>query len=73
MIQTLEKELEKSRRSEEEREHEQERERVQEKEKEMTMLEPLSKSECERLNEELKTTQHAIQKMEVCIYTHIFK
>ncbi|XP_026798808.1 protein FAM184B isoform X4 [Pangasianodon hypophthalmus] len=64
VIQALEKEREKSRR-EEEREHEQESEKEQEKVKEMTRLEPLCKSECERLNEELKSTQHTIQKMQV--------
>lgn len=71
----MEKEREKVRRREEEREHEQEREREQEKEKEMTRLEPLCKSECERLNEELKNTQLTIQQMLVCIHTHtnIFK
>ncbi|KAF4071543.1 hypothetical protein AMELA_G00274530 [Ameiurus melas] len=65
VIQAMEKEREKVRRREEEREHEQEREREQEKEKEMTRLEPLCKSECERLNEELKNTQLTIQQMQV--------
>ncbi|XP_053475052.1 protein FAM184B isoform X2 [Ictalurus furcatus] len=65
VIQAMEKEREKVRRREEEREHEQEREREQEKEKETTRLEPLCKSECERLNEELKNTQLTIQQMQV--------
>lgn len=70
VIQALEKEREKSRGGKEERECEQESEREQEKVKEMTRLEPLCKSECERLNEELKKTQHTIQEMQVCTHTH---
>ncbi|XP_027030231.2 protein FAM184B isoform X1 [Tachysurus fulvidraco] len=50
---------------EEERELEQKREKEQEKEKETVGLEPLSDSEFERLNEELKNTQHTIQQMQV--------
>ncbi|XP_060772834.1 protein FAM184B isoform X1 [Neoarius graeffei] len=65
VIQALEKEREKSRGGKEERDCEQESEREQEKVKEMTRLEPLCKSECERLNEELKKTQHTIQEMQV--------
>ncbi|KAK2865665.1 hypothetical protein Q7C36_001721 [Tachysurus vachellii] len=65
VIQELEEEREKSRRREEERELEQKREKEQEKEKETVGLEPLSDSEIERLNEELKNTQHTIQQMQV--------
>ncbi|KAG7314032.1 hypothetical protein KOW79_022528 [Hemibagrus wyckioides] len=65
MIQALEEEREKFRRREEERELEQERKREQEEEKEIIGLEPLCNPEFERLNEELKNTQHTIQKMQV--------
>ncbi|KAI5607329.1 protein FAM184B isoform X1, partial [Silurus asotus] len=65
VIQTLEKEREKFRKSEEEREREKEREREQEKEKEVTGLEPLFNSECERLNEELENTHCTIRQMQV--------
>lgn len=66
-IQTLEEEREKSRKKKEEREHEQDLKREQEK---TTRLEPLCKSEFERLNEELKNAQHTTWQMQVCIRTH---
>lgn len=55
-----------------EKEREQSKRREEEKEEEMIRLEPLLKSECERLNEELKNTQHTIQQMQVCIHTPAF-
>lgn len=69
-IQTLEKEREESIKKNEERECEQDLEREEEK---ITRLEPLCKSEFERLNEELKNAQHTIWQMQVCIHTNIFK
>ncbi|GAA6072429.1 protein FAM184B isoform X1, partial [Tachysurus ichikawai] len=65
VIQELEEEREKSRTREEERELERKREKEQEKEKETVGLEPSSDFEFERLNEELKNTQHTIQQMQV--------
>lgn len=72
VIQELEEEREKSRTREEERELERKREKEQEKEKETVGLEPSSDFEFERLNEELKNTQHTIQQMQVCKCTSPF-